>query len=323
MNTKTRLYISAFTLGLVSMIGQIMILREFIVVFYGNELSLGIILATWLFWVAFGSAVLGRITDRLGSKQKLLSYAQILLSFILPFNILLIRNIKPFLGISPGEIVGFAPMFASSFLSLSLVCSLLGFTFTLISKLAAERSAIPSKAITLIYLLEGLGASIGGLFYSFFLVKSFSPVQNALITGSFSMLASALFSKNLFHLIYLVSIFTAFIFNWPGFVDTLSRKIQYSPFKMIESSDSIYGNIAVTKTGKEFSFYENGMLLFTSGDLATSEESVHYAMLEHPAPKKILLIGGGVSGSVEQILKHRVETIDYVEFDPLIISLAG
>jgi spermidine synthase len=305
------------------MIGQIIILREFIVVFYGNELSLGVILATWLFWVAFGSAVLGRITDRLGSKQKLLSYSQILLSFILPLNILLIRNIKSFMGISPGEIVGLAPIFMSSFLSLFLACSLLGFTFTLISKLAAERSVMPSKAITLIYLLEGLGASIGGLLYSFFLVKSFSPVQNALIAGSFSMATSALFSKNLFHLIYLVIILTPFIFNWPGFVDTLSRRIQYAPFKMIESSDSIYGNITVTKTGKEFSFYENGVLLFTSGDLATSEESVHYAMLEHPAPKKILLIGGGVGGSAEQILKHHVEKIDYVEFDPLIVSLAG
>lgn len=322
MNIKIKLYISAFILGLVSMIGQIMILREFIVVFYGNELSLGIILAAWLFWVAFGSAVLGRLTDRLASKERLLSSIQLLLSFALPLNILLIRNIKPLLKISTGEIMGFVPMFMSSFLSLSLVCALLGFAFTLISKLAAEKSAMPSKAITRIYLLEGLGASIGGLLYSFFLVKSFVPMQNALIAGCFSLLASIIFNRNIVHLIYLIAILTTFVFNWPNLLDRFSRKIQFSPFKMMESSDSMYGNIAVTKTGKEFSFYENGLLLFTSGDLATSEESVHYAMLEHPMPKKILLIGGGVSGSLGQVLKHRVERIDYVELDPMIIDLS-
>lgn len=323
MNMKSRLYFSAFILGLVSMVGQILIMREFIVVFYGNELSLGVILATWLFWVAFGSSVLGRLVDRLSSKERLLSSVQLVVSFVLPLNIFLIRNIKSLLKISTGAIVGLPQMFVSSFLSLSLMCALLGFTFTLISKLAAEKTPLPSKAVGKIYLLEGLGAFIGGLFYSFFLIKTFVPMQNALIAGCFSLFGSILFNRNIVHLVYLIALLTTFIFNWPTHLDRFARRLQFSPFKIIESADSIYGNITVTKTGKEFSFYENGLLLFTSGDLATSEESVHYAMLQHPAPKKILLIGGGVSGSIEQILKHRVEGIDYVELDSMIIDLAG
>ena len=52
--------------------------------------------------------------------------------------------------------------------------------------------------------------------------------------------------------------------------------------------------------------------MFTGGDTSTNEESVHYAILEHPQPKKILLIGGGTGGAINQILKHKVNRVDYV-----------
>ncbi|MBU1147345.1 MAG: fused MFS/spermidine synthase, partial [Candidatus Omnitrophica bacterium] len=317
-----KLYLSAFVLGLTSMVGQIIIIRELIVVSYGNELSLGIILASWLFWVSIGSLVFGRVVDKIKFKETLLSIIQLAASIALPLHIFLIRNIKSLLHISPGEIMGFPSIFISSFLSLSAICTLLGFTFTLISKLAAENSDVPSKEIGKIYLLEGLGASIGGIVYSFFLIKTLSPLQNTLIIGSCNLVTSIFFNRNILQLAYLIIISVAFTLNWPSHLDRFARSMQFRPFKMVKSIDSIYGNISVTKTGKEYSFFENGLLMFTSGDALTSEEAVHYAMLEHPSPKNVLLIGGGVGGPLQQILKHRVDNIDYVELDPLIIEVA-
>lgn len=322
MNIRNKLNLSAIILGLTSMIGQIIIIRELIVIFYGNELSLGIILATWLFWVSVGSAILGRFIDRLKAKEKLLSNVQLLTSIVLPLSIFLIRNIKSILNIPAGKIIAFIPMLSASFMSLSIIGIMLGFTFTLISRLAAEKTKSAPAATGNIYLLEGLGASIGGLVYSFFLIKVLSPFQNVFIVSGLNLIISFLFNANIFQLLYLIGLSLTFIFNWPSELDILTRKLQFRPFEVIESTDSIYGNITVTKTGKEFSFYENGLLLFTSGDLLTSEESVHYAMLEHPSPEKILLIGGGMSGSLKEILKHQVKNVDYIELDPLIIELA-
>jgi pheromone shutdown protein TraB len=49
---------AALTLiGFSAVIGQIVLMRELIVVFNGNEISLGILLATWLFWTAAGSGL--------------------------------------------------------------------------------------------------------------------------------------------------------------------------------------------------------------------------------------------------------------------------
>ena len=39
-------------------------MRELIVVFYGNEISLGIILVGWLLWTALGSGLAGRLAAR-------------------------------------------------------------------------------------------------------------------------------------------------------------------------------------------------------------------------------------------------------------------
>ncbi|MBU4343560.1 MAG: hypothetical protein KKG21_06085 [Candidatus Omnitrophica bacterium] len=322
MSARQKLNLSAFILGLTSMIGQIIIIRELIVVFYGNELSLAVILASWLFWTSIGSFLLGRLVDRLKSKEALLSKIQLLTSIALPLNIILIRNIKSILNISTGKIIGVVPILSSSFLSLSIICMILGFTFTLISKLISEKSKIPAKEVGKIYLLEGLGASIGGLVFSFFLIKFLSPFQNIFIVASVNLIIAILLNKSMLQLLFLVILSMGFIFNWPRYLEDYTRSSQFKPFELVESIDSIYGNIAVTKTGKEFSFYENGLLLFTSGDILTSEESVHYALLEHPSPEKILLIGGGVSSSLKQILKHPVKQVDYVELDPLIIGLA-
>ncbi|MDO8603650.1 MAG: fused MFS/spermidine synthase [Candidatus Omnitrophota bacterium] len=322
MKTSLKLNASAFILGLTSMIGQIIIIRELLVVFYGNELSLGIILACWLFWVAFGSLIIGRLADFVSSKERFLSYVQLAISIIIPLNIFFIRFIKSILKIQSGQIIGLTQMLGVSFASLSIVCILLGLSFILIAKIAAKDSNLPSRQVAKIYLFESLGASVGGLLYTFLLIKTYTSFQNALILGNLNLIISILFNRNIIQMVYLVIFSTTVIFNWPKHLDGFTRSLQSRPMKLIENVDSLYGNIAVTKLGNDYSFYENGTLMFTGGDISTSEESVHYAMLEHPSPLKILLIGGGTGGSIAQILKHKIDRLDYVELDPMIISLS-
>ena len=55
-------YIIIFGLiGFSATAAQIVFLREFFTAFSGNELSLGIVLAAWLFWTAIGSYLFGKI----------------------------------------------------------------------------------------------------------------------------------------------------------------------------------------------------------------------------------------------------------------------
>jgi spermidine synthase len=150
----------------------------------------------------------------------------------------------------------------------------------------------------------------------------YTPFQNALILGNLNLIISILFNRNIVQLIYLIVFSTTIIFNWPKHIDSFTRALQVKPLKLIENADSIYGNISVTKLENQYSFYENGSLMFTEKDTLASEESVHYAMLEHLRPKKILLIGGGMGGAINQILKYKIDRVDYIELDPLMINLS-
>ena len=52
------------TMGLSGLVAQIILLRELLVAFHGNELSIGIILANWMLLEAAGANILGRFITR-------------------------------------------------------------------------------------------------------------------------------------------------------------------------------------------------------------------------------------------------------------------
>ena len=61
---KERFSVAILVKGFSGLVAQILLLRELLIVFSGNELSIGIILANWLILGAFGSYVLGRRAEK-------------------------------------------------------------------------------------------------------------------------------------------------------------------------------------------------------------------------------------------------------------------
>lgn len=67
----------------------------------------------------------------------------------------------------------------------------------------------------------------------------------------------------------------------------------------------------------------NGHLQFSSRDEYRYHETlVHPALLAHPAPKKVLVLGGGDGLAVREILKHKnVESVILVDLDSAVTNL--
>ena len=116
--------------GLSGMTAQIILLREFLISFLGNELTLGIILANWLILVAIGSFLIGQTVEKVERKIEIFVALQLLFSVALPFAIFLCRSFKNILLTTPGEALGFAPIFYSSLLILLPVSLPYGALFT-------------------------------------------------------------------------------------------------------------------------------------------------------------------------------------------------
>jgi spermidine synthase len=66
---------------------------------------------------------------------------------------------------------------------------------------------------------------------------------------------------------------------------------------------------------------DNGLLSANFPDPPAYEALAHWPLLAHPSPRRVLIIGGAVTGSLSELLKHPVEQIDYVELDPALIRL--
>ena len=104
------LFWSITALGISSIITQIIAIREFLTVFYGNELIFGIILANWLLLTGIG-AYLGKYFEK--GKISWLIILQIIIGFLPFFHIFIIRNLRN-LVFFPGELIGIVQIFFSS-----------------------------------------------------------------------------------------------------------------------------------------------------------------------------------------------------------------
>lgn len=315
-------------IGLSALTGQIVLMRELLVVFYGNELSTAVILASWLMWSAFGSFCSGAVTDSLKRKAAVFASIQGALSILFPLSIMMVRLSKKLWSVPIGETVAFDQMLTISFTVIGPFCFLSGFLFALGCSLYADAAGLRENTAGNVYWLDALGAGLGGIIFAGFLVNFLDHIQTAIVISAL-LLCSAILSvsadasgKGLTRKgsVTGVSLAAAVFFlataagaGW----EKISREWQWHESRLVAVTDTHYGNLAAVMTDDEISFYENGLWMFSHPDPLSAEESVHFALLTHPEPENVLLIGGGLSSSLAETLKHpSVRRTDYVETDP-------
>ena len=90
---------------------------------------------------------------------------------------------------------------------------------------------------------------------------------------------------------------------------------EQTPFQRIEIYDTVHWGKLMTIDG----FY----MLSTRDNFLYHEMMSHPALFTHPAPKKVLIIGGGDCGTLNEVLKHQeVERAWQVDIDEAVTRLA-
>ncbi|MDR3718688.1 MAG: fused MFS/spermidine synthase [Bryobacteraceae bacterium] len=316
--------------GFTAVIAQIVLMRELIVVFYGNEITLGLMLCTWLAWTALGSSLMGRAGGGIRSRT-LVAVLEGVIAIAFPASIIAVRASRAVLHALPGEILGPGPMLVTAFLTLGLFCTISGWLFAAGSRLYSdEKTGSAAQATSSAYLLEAAGSAVGGLLASAILIRYLGPFEIAALLALLNlavavMLTIAARPVRRAVLAALVAVFAGVVFPVAaGRLEDWSRALLWRGLHVAASRNSVYGNLVITKTEGSASLYENGLVLFDVPNPAAAEEAVHFALLEHPQPRSLLLIGGGVNGSLAQALQHpSLERLDYVELDPAILEMAA
>ncbi|UCD55285.1 MAG: spermine synthase [Candidatus Omnitrophota bacterium] len=326
---KKRIVFGILITGLSGIIAQILILRELLITFYGNELTIGIILANWLILEAVGAFFLGKGIERFKKKLEAFVALIIIFSVSFPIAIYLTRIIKEVMGIIPGEGVGLIPIFISSFFILLPVSISHGALFTFgckIYSLYSKRE--PAASVGRVYIYETLGTIAGGVGLTYLLIPYFHSIETALGVSLLNIiLCIYLKPARIFSgiSVILLALIGSLIFS--GAKDKIhasSINGQWKGQKVLHYQNSIYGNVAVTRRQGQYTFFSDGIPIITSPspDTVFMEEFAHLPLLSHRRPEEILVISGGAGGMINEILKHpSVERVDYAELDPLILEV--
>lgn len=328
-NVKKFFITSFIILGLTSIISQLTVIREMMINFYGNEFFIGWIFFAWLLWVALGSFSAKWLITK-GNISKILASSYILVALFLPLEIYLIRLSKIIISQTPGAIPNLMPALLYAFIIISPLCFILGLQFVLANRfwtLSMQDLKI-SYLLGKSYFYETIGFIIGGLIFNYALifVDEFKTISILAWLNLLTAFLIIIINKKRFP-VFKIIIFIwlavfAIIFILGKDINIKTRELSFPNQKLIESKNSLYGNISVTKTDNQYNFYENGLFLGPDKEEMFNEYLTQFPLLYHDNPKKVLLIGSGFNGAIAEIAKYQPDKIYYLELDPKLVDVA-
>ncbi|MBI5579885.1 MAG: hypothetical protein HY895_12075 [Deltaproteobacteria bacterium] len=299
--------------GIASVVTQLVLIREFLSQFQGNEIVIALILFSWLTLGGLGTLLARPAAGgRLATLQALhwLSLALVLFSTPTLFGARLLRDLVFTRGVS----VGFYPTFVYIASITAPYALLIGFLLPLsLFGLRSQRADYPGA---LVYIWDNIGDVSGGALFSFLVVFWMTPVQ-AIAAAHLPLLAAALFLQpsgrrpGPARMWPSAAVFLVLVAAVAAEKATLAP----SQGELAHYRETRYGRITVVAQQELVTLYQDGAPLLSSQDEASAEEAVHYALAQIEDAKRVLLISAP-AGVMEELEKYRLESIDYIEVDP-------
>ncbi len=325
---------SLIVLGFCGIVAQTVLIRESLIIYGGNELTIGMIIGSWAVWEALGAYIAGRVPHSDKGITLSLITANLLFVLFFPATIVGIRLLKIAMGLPPEMSLGIATIFVSS-LVVFLPCSFLhGFSFTESCRLYEHISNSRGTQAARSYFLEMAGTIIGGLAVSYVLITRLHSIRIAflilvLMSSASFFLGLADTAIRLRRTASAVSIGLAAgaaLFMLSGLDNVIQARsitAEWHGRAIVLYENSLYQNIVVTREEGQYTFFTDGIPNATLPvpDIVRVEEIVHIPALAHGSPRDVLIIHGGPGGVINEMLRYpTLRLVDYVEIDPAYLA---
>ncbi len=299
-------------LGFSATLWQILLLRAFMTIFYGNELIIGFLLCGWLLFVAFGCW----IHDRRPSLK--ISYVHLMTAFVAAiFLIFTSSKFSRLLLQTPmGEFISLPHMAMFAAPCLAFGCIILGYGYgCLVACLA--RQSINNPAVK-VYIYESCGATIAGLLFTFVLASRVSDFIIVMMLAILIFCCIAVLQKQRWPLVLAIMAmvvtvvygkkidFSLSAFYWRSVAPGLELKNAWT---------SRYGEWAILDWHGEKNLYCNGLKQTVLPDPIENQTLAALLLTQNPGAHRLLLIGGGWGGLAQELTKQDNLDLTYVEMD--------
>ena len=323
-----------FLLGFYGIITQILFLRKLQEVFYGNELSYGIILAFWLLIVGIGAQTAPVCLPQSTKKQRIagFSYFFIAATVVLPLTFFSAHTARLAAHLLPGEIVPVSFIMTTTFLVISGNALLQGFLFSAAAGIIAEGNPLPyhtaKGAVNKVYIMEAIGACCGGLLYALvgsFFLSSFSVVfgMSALTCAFVAVYAAKYATGTATRVAVVVAIIHGICFCYAPSIEQTAHKLLFSPFTPYATAHSYYGDSTLTRPAdNDYVLYYNAVVSDESAHDYTAEEKTIFGLVQlktnNPAT---LVLGNGLLSIVPTLERMQCTDITVVIRDRELVRL--
>ena len=303
-----------FAVGLVSLLGQVVLLRELLVALYGSEL----ILILGMSFLLLGSAS-GVLIGRRGGPPAKAGTAALftLFGLLLPLLAAFARALR-LLSATPR---GAYPSFPLQLLGLSLLLVPFGLLGGLLFGRCARVYVAGQRTLASAYAIESAGAVAGGAAASLGLALGLQNLAAGLLGGLAAVLAGWLSSENRPGLRSVSAaaglLLLAALLLSPR-LDALLTGLDHP--HLVAVRDTPYGRVAAEEFRGQLAVFQNGALVFENQG-TEAEEFAQVAALETDSPARILLLGGGMEGLVRELVMSKPEEVELVELDRRFVQL--
>ena len=184
---KKPIILSISALGVSSICTQLIFLREFLNLFYGNELTISIFFGGWFLLTGSG-AWLGKFISKNSSLLYALLTGQWFVAVLPVISVLLIRSARV-LFFLPGEVIGLEQMVLFYLAVLAPYCLISGLLLTVFCGLYPLSG---SEELGKVYFIDNLGDIAGGILFSLVFLLLFNNLQSLVLPGVLNLTAAGI-----------------------------------------------------------------------------------------------------------------------------------
>jgi len=328
---RYRIITAILMLGAYAQIAQAILIREGLVVFFGNEVSLGAFYGSWLWWIAIGSllAFYWQRHPLMTQPSSWLRRLLLLLPLVLFLQVLLLRLVRLLLDVSATEFVPLGELFLSLFLITAPGSLLLGLAFPLACKVLndSDRGSVAAHAVrdvSWLYMADALGALLGGVLFTFILLRWLGLAGTLGMVTVLLGLAAALLRSGAGRWRWpewLLGVIGLLILlppgsHWLGWqLDRLRFQTLHPSMQLLDSLDTRYGHLELARLGEQVSVLKDGRISQSFPLPREVQQQAAYLMSQAAGARHLLVMGGFASGLVAELLRYPVQRIDLLEQD--------
>lgn len=317
-------HLAAVGLGLCAGLGQVVLLRELMVLCGGSELALGLGLAAWLAWTALGSLLGAKLAARNTARHHAAPALWVAGGGCLAS--LALARLAPLLGGPVGAVPSLGQSLAEALVVLAPAGAACGAAFPLLLA-TAPRTETPSRTLSALYGLEALGAVAAGLVFALWLAPRLNPLGVVICGALAAALAAARAPARTLSWLGVGLLLLGLVAS-PG-LDRNLRRIQWRGYHLAGLAESPYAQLVACRRGGQYDFFASGLWLFSRPAPLAAQRQGLFPLLAHPAPRTALFIGGGAdaegpaAAAARQGAAQGLQQVTVVELDPWLAVFLG